>query len=175
VVKNQKVFIDTSNGTGFHKVFELMESYICILTRFGLSLCPWSSNEDIKQDIYVAILEGIPKYDPGRGASLSTFLHMFVKNRLIDCSRKKDPLRSRYHNIMMYEDIDDFYYNPIDPIEKIDIIRRIQCWDKKWRKAIFRVFINEDNISDVARDENMTPWGLSRAISKKLLEARKLG
>jgi len=175
VVKNQTVFIDVADGTGFHRIFELMESYVHMLARFGLSLCYWSSSEDIRQDIYVLILEGIPKYNPDKGASLSTFLHRFIKNRLIDNSRKKDPLRGRLKHMVMYDDVEGFYYDPLDPVEKIDLIKRIQCWDEKWRRAIFRVFINEDNICDVAHDEDMTPWGLTRAMRRKLLEAQALG
>lgn len=175
IVKNQKVFIDTNNGAGFYKVIELMESYVHMLVRFGVSLCSWSTPEDIRQDIYVLILEGIPKYNPNRGASLSTFLHRFIKNRLIDSSRKIDPLRGRCNYFAFYDDISGFYYDPLDPIKKIDLIRRIQCWDEKWRRAIFRIFISEDNISDVAADECMTPWGLTRAVRRKLLEARELG
>ena len=140
-VKNQTVYIDTADGTGFHKVFELMESYVHMLARFGFSLCSWSSIEDIKQEIYVLMLEGIPKYNPEKGASLSTFLHRFVRNRLIDHSRKKDPLRGKCNYTVMYDDISGFYYDPLDPIEKIDLIRRIQCWDDRWRRAIFRIFI----------------------------------
>jgi len=164
VVKNQNVFIDTADGTGFHKVIELMESYINILMRF--SSC--YNKEDIKQDIYVYILEGISKYNPNKGASLSTFLYRSVKNRLIDNYRKKDPLKNKY---ISYNDYRDFYY---DPIEKIDLLKRIQNWDNKWRRAIFRVFIGGDKISDVAKDEGMTPWGLTRAIRKKLLKAKEL-
>lgn len=174
VVKNQKVFIDTSDGTGFPKVFELMESYVHMLVRFGTSLCSWSTPEDIKQDIYVLILEGIPKYNPNKGASLSTFLHRFIKNRLIDGSRKKDPLRGRCNYTVMYDDISGFYYDPLDPIEKIDLIRRMQCWDDKWRRAIFRIFISGESITSVAQDEGMTPWGLTRAVRRKLAEAREL-
>lgn len=173
MVKSQKVFINTADGTGFHKVFELMESYVRMLVRFGHSLCFWSTPEDIRQDIYVLMLEGIPKYNPDKGASLSTFLHRFVKNRLIDGSRKKDPLRGRCNHVM-YDDIAGLYYDPIDPVEKIDLIRRIQCWDDKWRRSIFRIFISGDSIADVAHDEGMTPWGLTRAIRRKLLEAREL-
>lgn len=175
IVKSQKVFIDTTDGTGFYEVFELMESYTYMLTRFGLSLCPWSSSEDIKQDIHVLILEGILKYNPDKGASLSTFLHRFIKNRLIDYSRKRDPLRGRCNYMAMIDDLGCLYYDPLDPAEKIDLVRRIQCWDEKWRRAIFRIFISEDNIADVAHDENMTPWGLTRAIRRKLLEAKELG
>ena len=175
VVKNQKIFIDTSDGTGFYRVFELMESYIYMLTHFGFSLCSWSSFEDIKQDIYVLILEGIPKYNPNKGASLSTFLHKFIKNRLIDSSRKNDPLRGRCNYVVMADDIGGFYYDPLDPTDKIDLIRKIQCWDEKWRRIMFRLFISEDNIANVASDENITPWGMTRAVRKKLLEARKLG
>ena len=175
IVKNKSVFIDTADGVGFHKVFELMEPYIHLLARFGLSVCPWSSLEDMRQEVCVLILEGIPKYSPERGASLSTFLHKFIKNKLIDYSRKKDPLRGRCSYISIYDDDAGFYYDPLDPIEKIDLIRKIQCWDNKWRRVMFRIFINEEKVGEIAKDEKMTPWGLTRAIRRKLTEARELG
>jgi DNA-directed RNA polymerase specialized sigma24 family protein len=174
-VKDQKIYIDTSDGTGFPKVFELMKPHMYMLVRFGLSLCSWSTFEDIKQDIYILMLEGIPKYNPDRGASLSTFLHRFVRNRLIDQSRKKDPLRGRCNYVQMYDDMAGFYYDPLDPVEKIDLLRRVQCWDDKWRRVIFRIFISEDKIADVAGDEGMSPWGLTRAVRKRLAEVRELG
>lgn len=167
-VKNEKVFIDTSNGTGFHKVLELMEPHIYMLTNFGLSLCYWSTAEDIRQDVCVLILEGMIKYNPDKGASLSTFLYQFVKNRLIDVSRKNDPLKGRCN----YE-LQDICYNPINPVDKIDLIRRIQDWNEKWRRIMFRLYINNDKKSDVAKDEQMTPWGLTRAVRKKLEKARE--
>jgi hypothetical protein len=37
---------------------------------------------------------------------------------------------------------------------------------------MFRIFVYEDNICDVAKDEGYTPWGLSRAVKKKLIELR---
>jgi len=60
-IYGERVFVDTFNGTGFTKVFELMEGTINKLTnRYG-QFAP-EHMDDIRQSICVKILEGILKY-----------------------------------------------------------------------------------------------------------------
>ena len=58
--------------------------------------------EDTKQDIIVHILEGIPKYNPGKNTKLSTFLEMRVGQRLINDLRNQSRI-SRSATILNVE------------------------------------------------------------------------
>jgi DNA-directed RNA polymerase specialized sigma24 family protein len=169
-VRGVEVYVDTKNGEGFKEIFELMASNIYILARYGLTICPWSTIDDLKQEISIMIIEGVLKYDKCRGASLSTFLNTLIKNRLVDLSRKKDPLKTRCDPV----NNEKISYEQVSPSDKIDILKYISCWDEKWRTILFRVIINEEMISTVAEDFNITPWGLTRAIRRKLKEAKEL-
>ena len=172
-IGSQKVFINTTDGTGFYKTFQLMEPAVRSLSHFGLSCCPWSTYDDMKQDIYLLIIEGIPKYNPDKGASLPTFLCRFIKNKILDRSRDRDPIRGRFRHLVVYDDTHGIYYDPLHLEDKIDLMKKIECLDNKWRCIIFRLFIINDRIADVANDEQMTPWGLTRAVRKKIAEIKK--
>lgn len=160
VVLDKKIFVNMSSGKGFYEIIKTMEPYTNKLVRFGSSTCPYTNQEDIKQNIYMFIIEGLFKYNPQKGASLSTFLYGYVKNKLIDYARKKDQLK-----IYDYEEL---YFSNIE--NKIDIIKKVENLDDKWKDIIFRIFINGDKIYEVSKDINMTPWGLTRAIRRKILE-----
>lgn len=159
-VLGEKIYIDVSNGTGFYEVLTLMEPYVNKLLHFGVLICPLNS-EDIKQNIYVLIIEGLSKYNPEKGASLSTFLYKYIQNKIIDYSRKKDPLKNPINYDGLYE---------VNIEEKLDIMKKIKKLDEKWRVVVFRIFINGDKIAEISKDINMTPWGLTRALRRKLAE-----
>jgi len=42
---------------------------------------------DIKQECMILAMEAIKKYEPNKGASLHTFVHMYVRNRLLNFKR----------------------------------------------------------------------------------------
>jgi len=169
-VNDKIVYIDTSDGTGFAEVFQEMEVHISMLARDN---CSWSvaarwDLEDLKQDISFAMLEAIVKYDPKYGAKLSTFLWTVGRNRAIDGCRKS--IRGRTEFAIIYDEA-DFCPNPDF---KIELEQRTKSWDDRWKSIMLRIFVSGDLIADVAKDENFTPWGLTRAIRRKLKEARKV-
>ena len=168
LVHDKVIYIDTSNGTGFQKVFENLSGTILKLSHFGA--CNFGSFEDAKQEICLVMLEGILKYKPDKDASLSTFLYRVGYNRIIDQARKNIRGRTRY--LMIYDDSWDSIRS--DPDFKIELGQRTKNWDDKWKRLMFRIYVKGDAISDVAKDEEFTPWGLTRAIRRKLKEARKV-
>jgi DNA-directed RNA polymerase specialized sigma24 family protein len=169
-VNGEEVFVDTNDGTGFLEICVLMKPCINVLVKFGLSLNKYSTIEDTRQDIYAFMIDGILRYNPTRNASLSTFLYKFIKNKLIDQFRDNDPLKGNTKCIpILNAGLSDYYHNPINKvIETIDLVKCILNLDKKWRYIIFRIYINGEKVSEVASDENMTPWGLTRAIRRKI-------
>ena len=170
IVHDEEIYIDTSNGTGFREVFKAMEPHINVLVHHNWSYGIWNV-EDAKQDISLAMLEAIVKYNPNRGASLSTFLYTVGRNRVNDLFRKRIRGQTEY---MCYIDDSSFMAHIYDPDIKIELLQRIKSWDDKWKHIMFRIFVKGDQISDVAADEDFTPWGLTRAVRRKLKEARKV-
>lgn len=78
------IFVDTRDGTGYDKVISGLEKYITHLAyKYNLSSMGFAL-EDTKQHIILRILEGIPKYDPDKNTTLSTFLYMRVERRIIN-------------------------------------------------------------------------------------------
>lgn len=161
-VFGKKVFINMDNGDGFYKVFEYMHPSIIKLSKF---FCSINNIEyfDAYQEICVFMLEGLLKYDLNK-SSLSSFLYLYSYNKIIDASRKKDISYENYNDFI----IEDKIFN------KVGVLEYTKKWDNRWKKIMYRVFIKEDFISAVARDENITSWGLTKAIKKKLKEAKNL-
>ena len=80
VVCNENVYINVATGLGFNRVFELMKNSIKRLTYKYYPML--ESFEDAKQEVCLNVFEGILRYDPNKGASLSTFLNIFVTNKM---------------------------------------------------------------------------------------------
>lgn len=81
-VYKKKIFIDTRNGTGYDDLLETLDGYINkVSSNYRVD---GQSYEDIKQDIVLKILEGVPKYNPNKGTKLSTFIYMRTKRMLIN-------------------------------------------------------------------------------------------
>jgi RNA polymerase sigma factor (sigma-70 family) len=81
---NKEMYVDTRNGVGYDKVIKTLDRYITHLAyKYNLSNLGFVF-EDTKQHIIMRILEGIPKYDPNRKTTLSTFLHMRIERRIIN-------------------------------------------------------------------------------------------
>ena len=157
-VFDKHIYIDTENGTGFYEVLEEMKA---VMRRFASrSSLPF---EDFYQDLCVNILEGILIYDPSRNTLLSTFLYKICYYKLVDTYRSINMPISDINEAICYESNQD---------QKVEVMQRIQSWDDKWKKIMFRLFVEGEQINNVARDENITPWGLTRAVRRKLLEAR---
>ena len=163
-VGEQVVYINTFDGTGIDEVLSVMKPHITYFIHFGKKLNCNLDRDDIEQDIYVTILEGIFKYNKKEKASLSTFLCKVVKNSLIDSSRKSQ-MRNKITCISCFDHIEQDFN---DPICKIDLNNKLNTYDCKWKNIILRIFVNGESISSVAKDEGMSPWGLTRALRRKL-------
>jgi len=166
IVNGQEVYINVADGTGFKKIFELMKDVIYVLSRRRYTCSLYKNFEDVYQDVCVSVLEGIVKYQPDRCASLSTFLYLFVE------SRTKDFFKRASINFKELDDLSPGIF--IDPINRIDVMRRAEKWDNHWKGIMFRLFVNEEDITSVARDIDMTPWGLTRAVRRKLQLVRNV-
>lgn len=171
-VLDKEIYIDTTDGTGFYEIFETMKGIINNRSNYGASLYA-TSFDDAKQDVCMFILEGILKYKVVENASLSTFLYTFVTNKIIDHSRSK-LLRGRTEYVCHYDDASFTVTVESDPSENIDLLERTKEWDNKWKNIMFRIFVLGENINIVASDEDMSAWGLTRALRRKLDEARKV-
>lgn len=81
---NKEVYVDTRDGTGYDKVISELDRYITHLAyKYNLSGLGFNF-DDTRQHIILRILEGIPKYDPDKNTTLSTFLHMRIERRIIN-------------------------------------------------------------------------------------------
>jgi hypothetical protein len=167
IVHSEQVFVDTLNGTGFTRIFELMEGTINKITNHYSQFTP-EHIDDIRQDICVKILEGILRYDKTKGTSLSTFLFSFVHKKMIDEVRKT---KTRY-KYKKNQWVTSPSYK--DPSDKIELMNRIKGWDDRWKEIMIKLFVNGEKIFTVASSEDMTPWGLTRAVRRKLKEARRI-
>lgn len=166
IVHGEMLYVNTITGEGFNKIFALMDNSINYVARKYMH--NFDSFEDTQQEIYIIVLEGAANYDPSKGASLSTFLLRHIKNRMIDKFRKK-----RVY-IQLADSVEEELSLDINLNNKIDLIKRSSCWDDKWKNVMIRIFVNEDKIQDVAQDVGMSPWGLTRAIRRKLEVARNI-
>lgn len=164
VVCGHEVYVNVADGTGFKKVFELMQDMIRSLSKHRCAGSDCRSLDDAYQDVCVSVLEGMAKYQPDRHASLSTFLYMFVQSRNIDSFRKLSADFEEFQDIVPGRFV--------DPADRIDAACRIREWDDNWKNVVFRLFVNEEDVASVANDIGMTPWGLTRAVRRKLRRAR---
>jgi len=165
-VYGNPVFVDTSDGTGFVEVLDRMASFLDSFAKWGSS-DPSQEESDIRQDARLAAVEGIMAYDPDKKAQLSTFLHTYVRRRMIDARRKRRvPQVSGTPEAAVAKGL--------EPEDRLFLVRVAESWDPRWRRIMFRVFVLQDRIRDVARAERMSPWGLTRAIRRKIREARLL-
>lgn len=155
------IYVDTSTGQGVGEVLKRMAGF---LNRFGGwytgdgALAP----EDLRQEAYAATLEGLRAYDPSRKAQLSTFLQRHVRNRMLDVCR-----RARCLERLEQEPAETDF----DPENRIDLQRALTRWEERWQRIIFGIVIEGRSMAETAETEDMTPWGLSRAIKRRLVAA----
>lgn len=89
-VGSKSIYVDTDSGEGLDEVLREMRPMINkIAHTYSHDMIDF---EDTKQDIAIYILECVKKFDPSRGAKLSTFLFSSVnnklKNRIRDINKK---------------------------------------------------------------------------------------
>ena len=168
-VCDSEIYLNLNTGDGVRDVFVAMEPIIEQLIHFGRNLHSDYPKDDIRQDICVSILEGMLKYDKYNYSKLSTFLFSVVKNKIIDNYRKRKIRR----NVSYVGDMWDVLDGHLDPTQKIEVLQRTSSWDDKWKKIAFRVFVREESISSIAKEQGVSSWGLTRMMKKKFDKARK--
>lgn len=157
------IFVDTSDGTGFVEILDSMKPFLDSFSRWG-GRDPSQDECDMRQDARLAAIEGVMSYRKETGTQLSTFLHTHVRNRMVDASRKR-----RLSQIPLDDASPDAMISrTLSPEDRVLLMRVLESWDARWRKVMFRAFVLQDKIKDIARDERMSPWSLTRAIRRKI-------
>jgi len=169
MVYGDEVFINTRDGTGFVEVLEMMSGFLDKFSRRRSHEDTSVEDCDIRQDARLAAIEGILAYRPRDGARLSTFLHGHVRNRMIDSGRKR-----RVQCIPFEEGADALLTRGIAPEDRIAVMRVVESWSPRWRRIMFRILVKQDRVKDVAMDEGMSAWGLTRAAKKRIERAREM-
>jgi hypothetical protein len=166
LVYGSPVYLDTTNGAGVAEVLKKMSRFLDGFSYWRHTDCVFG-NTDMQQEAYIAALEGMRFYKEGSTAQLSTFLHKHVLNRMIDIKRRVPPT-------CQVEDITCVAApQQIGPEEKIDLKREIDYLGKRWGRIMCRIFVDGEQIGDVAYDEHMSPWGLTRALKKRLASTKR--
>jgi hypothetical protein len=161
LVYGAPIYLDTDNGTGVAEVLDKMSKFLDGFSRWR-HIDPSFDKMDMRQEAYAAALEGIRSYKYGCSAQLSTFLHRHVFNRMVDLKR---------HVVLpcQFVDLGELAApQRIGPEEQIDLAREMDRLGERWSRIMRRLFVDGDQIGDVAHDENMSPWGLTRALKKRL-------
>jgi len=103
VSKKKTVYVDTRSGEGVETICKMLEKFITFQS--SKVKLPCSSKEDIAQDIYILVLEAMPKYNINKNTNMLTFLQGHVQKRLINkykyVSEKKR--RATYYNTSTYK------------------------------------------------------------------------
>lgn len=175
LVCGRQVYIDTKTGEGFHDMFNAMAGYINVLANIIVPIT--ESVLEAKQEVYLVMLEGLALYNISLGASLSTFLYRYTRNKMFDLLKKtnrdvKRPMDSFNYIIFALDNI--FTWEPLSVDLKLDLAKRVSVWDDKWQNVMVRLFVEGEKVKDVATSMGMSPWGLTRAVRRKLKEARNI-
>jgi DNA-directed RNA polymerase specialized sigma24 family protein len=158
LVYGNPVYVDTVSGIGTAEVLEKMAAFLDGFARWRHT-DPMFGTADMRQEAYAAALEGMRVYRHGHSAQLSTFLHLYVRNRMIDIRRGRQMIRVDLSDIPIPQ--------TIDPEDAMDLVRGIEALGERWGRIARRIFVEGERIGDVARDEQMSPWGLTRALRKR--------
>jgi len=159
------IYVDTVGGIGVGRVLEMMSKFLEGFSNWR-RFDPAFEKIDMHQEAYAAALEGMRAYRSDFHTQLSTFLHRHVRNRMIDIGRRGFLLRQE-------ADITDIACGVGIGIEEgIDLAREIGNLDERWGRIMRKIFVDGEKIGEVAHSENMSPWGLTRVLRKRLVEAR---
>jgi len=161
------VYLDTISGTGVAEVLEKMSKFLDGFSRWRHADSAIDKT-DMRQEAYVAALEGMRSYRDDCSTQLSTFLHQHVRHRMID-------LKRRVTLPCQIVDITEIVapIQKMSPEERVDLESAMECIGKRWRHIIHRRYVDGDQIGDIARDEKMSPWGLTRALDKCLVSIKR--
>jgi len=166
LVYGAPVYLDTVSGTGVAEVLDRMSKFLDGFSRWRHA-DPAFDKADMRQEAYVAALEGMRAYREGSSAQLSTFLHRHVRNRMIDLKRRA-PLQRQTVDVAELA-----APQRIGLEEEIDLARELDRLGERWSRIMRRIFVDGDQIGDVAHDENMAPWSLTRALNKRLASIKR--
>lgn len=177
VVCEKNVYINTETGEGFCGMFDAMGGYVNSLASIILPIT--DDMLEAKQEVYLTMLEGLISYNHSFGVPLSTFLYKYTQNKLFDLLRKSENKVLKFSaddfngTLLILDNI--FGWNEFDYVElKLDFEKRIKVWSPEWQAIMVRLFVDGEKVQDVARDTGMTPWGLTRAVRRKLEKARNI-
>lgn len=97
--KDEEVYLNLDTGEGVDRVMKRLEKFVYYKSN-DISF-PSYSNEDVHQQIYMLALEGLPNYNPDKGANLLTFLQQHINNRLVNMYKfySEQKRRAVMHNI----------------------------------------------------------------------------
>jgi hypothetical protein len=155
------IYLDTTSGDGVSEVLEKMSKFLDGFSHWRHA-DPMFGKTDMRQEAYAAALEGMRSYQAGGSAQLSTFLHKHVLNRMIDLKRRVSlPCQDT--------DMAEVSAPPrMCPEDEIDLARELDRLGERWSCIMRRILVDGEQIGDVAKDEHMSPWGLTRALKKRL-------
>lgn len=159
LVYGRRVCVDTASGVGIADVLERMSAFLDGFARWRHT-DPMFGTADMRQEAYAAAIEGMRAYRTGYSAQLSTFLHMYVRNRMIDIRRGRQPIHTELPDIPVPQ--------TMSPEEVIDLANAIGDLGERWERIARRLLIEGERVGDVAREEQMSPWGLTRALRKRM-------
>ncbi len=87
---NEVFYVDTSTGQGVADVLKKIDPLLCkMASKSYLQGCNF---DDIKQELIIITMQGIRSYDPTKEATLSTFLHGHIRNKLISKLKNNNKL-----------------------------------------------------------------------------------
>ena len=77
----QEFYVNSNTGEGVDKVLKKIDPLLFKMSNklFIPNLLP----ADVKQELAIIVIEGIRAYNPNKNASLSTFLHIHLHNKII--------------------------------------------------------------------------------------------
>lgn len=131
--------------------------------------------EDLKQEICIFCLDGINRYDAGRG-NLFTFLFIHSRNRLLNLYRKIVKIPS-HDNVMEYEnslkfEIDDISvdYTYDDNLKHLPIRPDSESPNKEKRHISLKNYAAQNDRKDILRASNGVglPKGRKTNLKKKI-------
>lgn len=163
MVYGRPIYLNTATGQGVKEI-------LCRMAGFIEAFGRWSTGDsavegdDLRQEAYAAAVEGMRSYDPSRQAQLSTFLQRHVRNRMVDVCRRAHPMTALERDVPALNALPD---------DAMDARRILARWGERWGRIMFGIFVEGRSISEMAEREGMTPWGLSRAIKRRMELARK--
>ncbi len=151
-VYDSEIYVDTRSGVGYDEVIKKLNPLIYKFTK-KYYMSKKDLVEDIKQDIVLIILDGIKKFNPEKETKLSTFIEMYVNQKLIKKVRdnNRDFRSATSLNISKYKIICRCGFRDTVSLSPQDI--KDYCCSvcgKKIEKIPRRISVGDINASDLS-------------------------